>query len=151
MDRRRQSGPQSCPTPRIDSAKIEAVRELLEERFPALGGFVWVPEAERPRRELSLSSTNVNRTIVASMMVKGSVSREPGALHSGQRRLVAAVCSSVPPLQRILGLPKILGRFLCLLGIHDFRIVEVTYGFAPGSNVQRLQCKRCGQTATRTG
>ncbi len=46
--------------------------------------------------------------------------------------------------------PKILGRLLCLLGIHDFRIVEVTYGFSPGSNVQRLQCRRCGQTTTRS-
>ena len=45
--------------------------------------------------------------------------------------------------------PKILGRLLCLLGIHDFRILEVTYGFTIGSNVQRLQCKRCGRITTR--
>ena len=47
--------------------------------------------------------------------------------------------------------PTILGRLLCLLEIHDFRILEVTYGFAPGSNVQRLQCRRCGRTTTRSG
>ncbi len=52
--------------------------------------------------------------------------------------------------ERTLTVPKILGRLLCLLGIHDFRILEVTYGFAPGSNVQRLQCRRCGRTTTRS-
>jgi hypothetical protein len=47
--------------------------------------------------------------------------------------------------------PTILGRLLCLLGIHDFRILEVTYGFAPGSDVQRLQCRRCGRITTTSG
>ncbi len=46
--------------------------------------------------------------------------------------------------------PKILGRLLCLLGIHKFRILEVTYGFGPGSNVQRLECRWCGRTTTRS-
>jgi len=47
--------------------------------------------------------------------------------------------------------PTILGRLLCLLGIHDFRILEVTYGFAPGSDVQRLECRRCGRITTTSG
>ncbi len=46
--------------------------------------------------------------------------------------------------------PTILGRLLCLLGIHNFRILEVTYGFTPGSNVQWVQCRRCGRTTTRS-
>jgi hypothetical protein len=48
-------------------------------------------------------------------------------------------------------MPTILGRLLCLLGIHDFRILEVTYGFAPGSDVQRLECRRCGRITTTSG
>ncbi len=46
-------------------------------------------------------------------------------------------------------MPKILGRLLCLLGVHDFQILEVTYGFGPAGNVQRVQCRRCGLTITR--
>ncbi len=48
-------------------------------------------------------------------------------------------------------MPKILGRLLCLLGIHDFRIAEATLGFGPGGSVQKVQCKRCGLATTRHG
>ncbi len=45
-------------------------------------------------------------------------------------------------------MPRILGRLLCLLGVHDFQILEVTYGFGPGG-VQKVQCRRCGLTITQ--
>ncbi len=48
-------------------------------------------------------------------------------------------------------MPKILGRLLCLLGIHDFRVHEVMYGFGPGGNVEKVLCKRCGLIVTRSG
>ena len=48
-------------------------------------------------------------------------------------------------------LPKILGRLLCLLGIHDFRVTEATFSFGPGGSVQKVQCKRCGLVTARHG
>ena len=41
-------------------------------------------------------------------------------------------------------LQKFLGRLLCQLGIHDFRVVNVTFGFGGAGNVERLECRRCG-------
>ena len=48
-------------------------------------------------------------------------------------------------------MPKILGRLLCLLGFHDFRVDEVKYGFGPGGNVEKDHCKRCALIVTRSG
>ncbi len=48
-------------------------------------------------------------------------------------------------------LPKILGRLLCLLSIHDFRVTEATFGFGPGGSVEKVQCKRCGLVTARHG
>jgi hypothetical protein len=48
-------------------------------------------------------------------------------------------------------LPHWLGRFLCLIRIHDFRVVDVTFGFGAAGNVERVECRRCGVTATRRG
>ena len=48
-------------------------------------------------------------------------------------------------------MPKILGRLLCLLGIHDFRVTEATFGFGPGGSVQKVQCKRCGLVTAQHG
>ncbi len=44
---------------------------------------------------------------------------------------------------------KFLGRFLCLLGIHDYRVVDATMGFGSGGSVARMECRRCGAIATR--
>ena len=46
---------------------------------------------------------------------------------------------------------NIVGRLLCLLGFHDFRVLEVTFGFGAGGNVEKIQCKRCGLIITRHG
>lgn len=45
---------------------------------------------------------------------------------------------------------KTLGRLLCLIGIHDFRVIDATFSFGPGSGVQKVQCVRCGYVTTRT-
>lgn len=47
-------------------------------------------------------------------------------------------------------MPAILGRLLCLIGIHDFRVVDATFGFGPGGTVSRLECRRCGFVTTRS-
>ena len=43
---------------------------------------------------------------------------------------------------------KLLGRFLCWLGFHDYRVVNVTYQFGTGG-VEKDECRRCGTTRTR--
>ena len=48
-------------------------------------------------------------------------------------------------------MPAILGRILCFFGVHDFRIVDATFGFGAGGGVTRVQCQRCGLTTTRSG
>ncbi len=44
-----------------------------------------------------------------------------------------------------------IGRLLCYLGIHDFRLVEVVGGFGQGGQVQKVECRRCGYTTTQRG
>ena len=43
----------------------------------------------------------------------------------------------------------ILGRLLCLLGLHKFRVVDVTLGFGPSGGVAKFECKRCHHSTTR--
>ena len=45
--------------------------------------------------------------------------------------------------------PTLLGRLLCLLGFHDFEILEVSAGFGPGGGVAKVKCKRCNAVTTR--
>ncbi|MGH8584402.1 MAG: hypothetical protein ACREWG_16855 [Gammaproteobacteria bacterium] len=44
---------------------------------------------------------------------------------------------------------KTLGRIACFMGLHNFRVVEVTFGFGGSDAVEKLECRRCGQTAAR--
>lgn len=46
---------------------------------------------------------------------------------------------------------RILGRILCLLGLHDYRLVERNVSFGSEGAVEKVQCKRCGLTITRQG
>lgn len=48
-------------------------------------------------------------------------------------------------------MPDILGRILCLIGWHDFQVVDATFGFGPGGEVARVECRRCGYVTTRSG
>ncbi len=43
----------------------------------------------------------------------------------------------------------ILGRILCLLGYHDFQMLEVSAGFGSGGSVAKVKCKRCHLITTR--
>ena len=45
---------------------------------------------------------------------------------------------------------KRLGQVLCLLGVHDFRVIDVTYSFGQGGGVAKVQCRRCGFVTTKT-
>ncbi len=44
---------------------------------------------------------------------------------------------------------KQVGRILCWLGFHDFRVIDVTFGFGEGGSVERVECRRCGVLTTR--
>ncbi len=44
---------------------------------------------------------------------------------------------------------EFIGRVLCWLGFHDFRVVDVTFGFGGGGSVERIECRRCGLATTR--
>lgn len=45
-------------------------------------------------------------------------------------------------------LPPLLGRLLCWLGFHDYRVIDVVFEF--GSDpVEKDQCRRCGAIRTR--
>ncbi|MEO1867479.1 MAG: hypothetical protein ABGX69_04810 [Methylococcales bacterium] len=46
-------------------------------------------------------------------------------------------------------LPKLLGQILCFLGEHDYIVLEVTFGFSAGDNVEKVECQRCGQRTAR--
>ncbi len=46
-------------------------------------------------------------------------------------------------------LQEFVGRLLCRLGLHDFRVIDVTFGFGAGGSVERVECRRCGLVATR--
>ncbi len=48
-------------------------------------------------------------------------------------------------------LPDWLGRLLCFLGLHDFRLVESIGGFGVGGQVEKVECRRCGHVTTRHG
>ena len=39
----------------------------------------------------------------------------------------------------------LLGRLLCLFGIHDYHVIDATFGFGPESSVIQEECRRCGQ------
>lgn len=49
------------------------------------------------------------------------------------------------------GLLAALGRFLCLLGFHDYRVVSRTFGFGAGGDVEKVECRRCGHVTARQG
>jgi hypothetical protein len=44
-------------------------------------------------------------------------------------------------------LPTLLGRILCWLGFHDYRVVNVTFEFGADA-VEKDVCRRCGATKT---
>jgi len=46
-------------------------------------------------------------------------------------------------------LPSLVGRLLCILGFHDFRVLEVRFGFGYGNRIEKVECRRCGWISTR--
>jgi hypothetical protein len=46
-------------------------------------------------------------------------------------------------------LPVPVGRLLCHLGFHDFRVLEVKFGFGHGNRIEKVECRRCAVVSVR--
>ena len=44
---------------------------------------------------------------------------------------------------------RLLGKILCWLGFHDFRIINESFSFG-GGGIETVECQRCGLRKTRT-
>ena len=48
-----------------------------------------------------------------------------------------------------MDLPDVVQDILCRLGFHNFRVIEVTYGFGDAGDVEKVECRRCGVLMVR--
>ncbi len=46
-------------------------------------------------------------------------------------------------------LPPLLGRLLCWLGFHDFRVIDRAFEFGDGGGIEKVECRRCGAIMVR--
>lgn len=46
-------------------------------------------------------------------------------------------------------LRRLVGRLLCFLGVHDYRVLEVRFGFGQGNCIEKVECRRCELVSTR--
>ena len=44
-----------------------------------------------------------------------------------------------------------LAKILCYLRIHDYKTLNIEFGFGPTDRVTTLECKRCGYTIVKAG
>ena len=44
-----------------------------------------------------------------------------------------------------------IGRLLCRIGFHDYHLIEVVGAFGASGQVEKVECRRCGCTTTRSG
>ncbi|MDE0310122.1 MAG: hypothetical protein OXI60_09870 [Acidiferrobacterales bacterium] len=48
-----------------------------------------------------------------------------------------------------MNIPNQVGRILCKLGLHKYRVVEIKFGFGTSGKVEIVECERCGYTTSR--
>ena len=44
-----------------------------------------------------------------------------------------------------------LDLLLCRIGIHRYKIIDISFGFGPGGSVKTVQCKICKIKKTKKG
>ncbi len=44
---------------------------------------------------------------------------------------------------------SLIGRLLCQLGFHSFRVIDATFGFGDAGGVEKVECRRCGVIMSR--
>ncbi len=42
-------------------------------------------------------------------------------------------------------------KILCFMGIHDYKTLNIEFGFGPTDRVTTLECKRCGYITIKGG
>jgi len=45
--------------------------------------------------------------------------------------------------------PEIVGRVLCFLGLHEYELIDVTFGFGSSGSISKLRCCWCGKIKTK--
>lgn len=46
-------------------------------------------------------------------------------------------------------MPDILSRVLCYLGLHDYVLIDATFGFGAPGGISKLRCRRCGKIRSK--
>ena len=63
----------------------------------------------------------------------------------------AKMAHNASPLKRRVGvLAGMVGQLLCLLGFHDFKVIDATIGFGLAGGTSTVQCQRCGRVITHS-
>ena len=42
-----------------------------------------------------------------------------------------------------MDLNQSIDRILCWLGVHDFQVLEITFGFGEAGDGEKVECRRC--------
>ena len=70
-------------------------------------------------------------------------------IHGGRERGRGAAFAKCGEAVSSDSLHKFLGQLLCLLGFHDYHVISGTFGFGGAGNVEKIECRRCGDVTTR--
>lgn len=92
----------------------------------------------------TLSFLAAGATIIALAGSRNAIARILCLRRHTRRRREAR-----PLSQRVPDVIQRLSRLLCLVGVHDYRILEVKFGFGVGSRIEKVECRRCGLVTTR--
>jgi hypothetical protein len=46
-------------------------------------------------------------------------------------------------------LDQLIDRIKCWIGIHNFRVLEITFGFGEAGDVEKVECNRCSLIISR--
>ena len=44
-----------------------------------------------------------------------------------------------------------LSLLLCWLGVHRYKVIDISFGFAAGDTVKTIECKNCGIKKIKKG
>ena len=48
-----------------------------------------------------------------------------------------------------MDLAQSLQRLMCWLGFHDFKVLEISFGFGDAGDVEKVECRHCGLIISR--
>ena len=48
-----------------------------------------------------------------------------------------------------MNVPDQVGKILCKLGLHEYSVIEVKFGFGTSGKVEIVECERCKHTTSR--